>query len=73
MAFADTAKSSRVAHGVASLAPQLATLAERFGKWRLYRRTLNELSDISPRDLAELGLSRSNLRAAAYEAVYGTR
>ncbi|UYV36022.1 DUF1127 domain-containing protein [Rhodobacteraceae bacterium D3-12] len=73
MAFADTAKSSRVAHGVASFAPQLAALAERFGKWRLYHRTISELSDISPRDLAELGLSRSNLRAAAYEAVYGTR
>lgn len=73
MAFADTTFSSRVAHGLASVAPSFAAQAERFAKWRLYRRTLAELSEITPRELADLGLSRSNLRAAAYEAVYGTR
>lgn len=73
MAFADTTKTTKLAHGAASFAPTFADLAERFAKWRLFRRTLAELSDVSPRELADLGLSRSNLHAAAYEAVYGAR
>ncbi|TPE49682.1 DUF1127 domain-containing protein [Amaricoccus solimangrovi] len=39
--------------------------------WRLYRRTLVELETMNDRELADLGLSRYNLRAVAREAVYG--
>jgi len=47
-----------------------ATRAD-YGKWRTYRRTLAELSALSNRDLADLGLSRSAIRNVALEAGYG--
>ncbi|MGB3407358.1 MAG: DUF1127 domain-containing protein [Jannaschia sp.] len=40
-------------------------------KWRVYRRTFDELSALSNRDLADLGLSRSMIRGIALEAAYG--
>ncbi|MFK7938303.1 MAG: DUF1127 domain-containing protein [Roseovarius sp.] len=39
--------------------------------YRNYRKTLNELSSLNARQLADLGLNRSNLRATAHEAIYG--
>ncbi|SES71860.1 DUF1127 domain-containing protein [Oceanicella actignis] len=45
-------------------------LAARYAKWRLYRRTLRELSALDNRDLADLGLSRASLRSVAWHAVY---
>lgn len=42
-----------------------------YGKWRMYRRTLNELAVLSDRDLADLGLSRSMITGVALEAGYG--
>ena len=48
-----------------------ATLMTRFQQYRLYRQTVNELRSLSGRELADLGLSRSVIRATAYEAVYG--
>lgn len=45
--------------------------AEAWGNWRVYRRTLNELAALSPRELADLGLHRSMLRRIALEAAYG--
>lgn len=37
----------------------------------VYRRTIRELSNLSDRDLADLGLSRSMIRSLAHEAAYG--
>jgi uncharacterized protein YjiS (DUF1127 family) len=58
-----------------SVAPRLAEMmkqaSEAYTAWRLYRRTLNELQGLSVREMADLGLNRSNLRQAAFEAVYG--
>lgn len=48
-----------------------ATLWARFQQYRLYRQTVSELRSLPNRDLADLGLSRSVIRATAYEAVYG--
>jgi uncharacterized protein YjiS (DUF1127 family) len=45
--------------------------AEAYRAWRLYRRTLEELQQLSLRELDDLGLSRPMLRQAAYEAAYG--
>jgi uncharacterized protein YjiS (DUF1127 family) len=45
--------------------------AEAYSAWRLYRRTLNELQGLSVREMDDLGLNRSMLRQAAFEAVYG--
>lgn len=45
--------------------------AVRQAKKRVYRETLNELEGLSGRELADLGMSRSGLKAVAYEAAYG--
>ena len=36
----------------------------------VYKRTLNELHSLSARDRGDLGISRNNLRAIAYQAAY---
>ena len=55
-------------------APRLAALradwAERWAAYTTYRTTVRELSDLSDRELADLGLNRSNIRSIAYEAAY---
>lgn len=53
------------------LSTRIAAAREGWGRWRLYRRTLDELSALSNRDLADLGLSRASIRAVAFEAAYG--
>lgn len=47
------------------------SISERFARYRVYRETMQELSQLNDRDLADLGLSRASLRAVAYEAAYG--
>ena len=37
----------------------------RFKKWRTYRRTFNELSQLSNRELDDLGLHRGEIAAIA--------
>jgi len=44
---------------------------QRFEDYRTYRRTLNELRRLNPRELADLGAHRSGIRSIAREAVYG--
>ncbi|GAA6181260.1 MULTISPECIES: DUF1127 domain-containing protein [unclassified Shimia] len=58
---AATAKAS-------GLSDFMANVAERFRQYRVYRDTFNELSTLSDRELADLGLSRSMLRRVAIEA-----
>ncbi|QBF31237.1 DUF1127 domain-containing protein [Thalassococcus sp. S3] len=41
-----------------------------FLRRKLYRETLNELSSLSNRDLADLGLNRSMLKRVAWQAAY---
>lgn len=48
-----------------------ASLRARFEQYRLYRQTVKELNELTNRELADLGLSRSGIRATAIEAVYG--
>ena len=48
-----------------------AATAERIQKDRLYRRTVSELGSLSGRDLADLGIARSQIKAIAWEAAYG--
>ena len=47
-------------------------LAQRWAQYRTYRRTLAELSELSARDLADLGIHRGSIRALAFEAAYGS-
>ncbi|WP_342076216.1 DUF1127 domain-containing protein [Yoonia sp. SS1-5] len=48
-----------------------ANLAEATAKRKIYKTTLTELSALSSRDLADLGLHRSQIKTVAYEAAYG--
>lgn len=45
-----------------------ADIATRYRSYRLYRETLNELSSLSNRELADLGLHRSQIREVARTA-----
>ncbi|MBQ2259876.1 MAG: DUF1127 domain-containing protein [Loktanella sp.] len=47
------------------------TLADKLAKRKVYMTTLRELQALSNRDLADLGLSRSDIRFIAMEAAYG--
>ncbi|WP_424987832.1 DUF1127 domain-containing protein [Microbulbifer sp. S227A] len=51
----------------------LQGLKTRFQNYRVYRETLNELSALSDRELADLGLHRSMLRRVAHQAAYEAR
>lgn len=46
-------------------------LSARRAQYRVYSRTVNELAALSNRDLADLGLSRSQIESVAHEAAYG--
>lgn len=73
MAYADSTKTMTMAKGAAALAPAFSALAERFTKYRMFRKTYAELAALSPHEMKDLGLSPYNLRTTAYVAVYGTR
>ncbi len=56
--------------GDARLVSGVARTRARFTRWWRYRRTLSELSGLSNRELADLGLHRSELKRVAFMAVY---
>jgi uncharacterized protein YjiS (DUF1127 family) len=43
----------------------------RYAQSRVYRTTLSELSALSNRDLADLGIHRSTIKSVALKAAYG--
>ncbi len=45
-------------------------LRARRAQYAVYRTTLNELQNLSERELNDLGMSRANIRAVAYKAAY---
>ena len=45
-------------------------LSHRLAQYKTYRRTLDELSGLSDRELSDLGVSRHSLRSIAYKAAY---
>ncbi|WP_408648460.1 DUF1127 domain-containing protein [Thalassococcus lentus] len=58
-----------------------SALAARFEEWRMdlrarlarrrvYKQTFGELSALSNRELADLGLNRTEIRRIAYQAAY---
>lgn len=54
-----------------NFAQLLQTVTTRFANYRLYRTTVKELSALSDRELADLGLYRADIRALAIETTYG--
>jgi uncharacterized protein YjiS (DUF1127 family) len=61
----DTSAYARGGHGL------LAGVRKALTDYRLYRRTLAELENLSDRELRDLGLSRLSIRDVAYDSVYG--
>jgi uncharacterized protein YjiS (DUF1127 family) len=55
---------------MASVSTAFAAAATRQANRRVYSTTLNELSALSNRDLADLGIARSEVRRIAWEAAY---
>ena len=48
-----------------------AEYAANAAKRKVYGDTLNDLQSLSNRDLADLGIQRSQIKSIAYEAAYG--
>lgn len=48
-----------------------ATAAENAAKRKIYRQTVRELSILTDRELADLGLGRSQIKSIAMEAANG--
>jgi len=44
---------------------------EAYSAWRVYRTTVNELRNLTARDMADLGIHPSQIRAIALDAAYG--
>ncbi|MCG7519202.1 DUF1127 domain-containing protein [Ruegeria sp. Ofav3-42] len=53
---------------VTGLASLIEAAKTRFARYRIYRQTVNELSELSNRELADLGLHRSMIRRLAQQA-----
>lgn len=47
-----------------------AALAEKFAQYKTYRQSLAELSQLSDRDLEDIGLTRGGLRARLRETIF---
>lgn len=45
-------------------------LKVKFARYRVYRETISELSSLSNRELADLGLNRSMIKRLALQAAY---
>ena len=70
--YTQTRTNSVIERILASLAQTFDTAAAAYAKHRVYRTTLNELRELSERELADLGMSRSMLRGIAREAAERT-
>jgi uncharacterized protein YjiS (DUF1127 family) len=69
--FTDTASNATLIERLmASVSTAFAAAATRQANRRVYSTTLNELSALSNRDLADLGIARSEVRRIAWEAAY---
>jgi len=53
------------------IAAKLKSAAQRFSNYRVYRKTVSELSALSTRELDDLGISRSMIKRISLEAAYG--
>lgn len=49
----------------------VASMITDFTNYRMYRKTIVELQKLNDRELNDLGLSRSEIKFSATQAVYG--
>lgn len=70
MAYFSSNRAQSISLGV-RLAEIRDTAVAAYGNWRVYRRTLNELRELSVREMADLGINPSMIRRIALEAAYG--
>jgi uncharacterized protein YjiS (DUF1127 family) len=54
----------------AAVSAFFAELSEAAERRRVYKTTYAELASLSARELSDIGLSRANIGAIAYEAAY---
>jgi uncharacterized protein YjiS (DUF1127 family) len=66
--FAPTAHTAGALRPTQGIARALGYAAQRYARYQAYTQTLNELRALSDRDLADLGMHRSGLKAIAAEA-----
>jgi uncharacterized protein YjiS (DUF1127 family) len=59
--------------GQGRIAKFLADARDYMARRSVYRQTLRELNELTERDLADLGMSRSNIRSVAYDAAWGVK
>lgn len=72
MAFATETHTQAAHHGIGDLFHNaVANLRGRLERRRTFNRTLDELSTLSSRELADLGLNPGMIRSVAYESAYG--
>ncbi|WP_420014075.1 DUF1127 domain-containing protein [Tateyamaria sp.] len=72
--YNDIAKHSDLVERIlGTTAEMLNTAKERHAMRRVYRTTVNELSELSGRELADLGIHPSEIKRLAWEAAYGTQ
>jgi len=69
MAFLN--ETIRGAGPLSAIRATFAGLADTWNRYTVFRRTYNELSALSTRELQDLGYSRSMITRLAYEAAYG--
>jgi uncharacterized protein YjiS (DUF1127 family) len=67
---ATTHISTRKGVGFGGATAMIENLVARYTRYRIYRQTVNELASLSNRELADLGLNRSELRRVAMQAAY---
>lgn len=55
------------------IAATVAAARDAFGRYKIYRATVNELDSLSNRELADIGMNRSMIKSVATEAAYGRK
>jgi uncharacterized protein YjiS (DUF1127 family) len=50
--------------------PMFATLIRFIHQWKQYNRSLNELSRLGDRELADIGIGRSDIQAVAWKSAH---
>lgn len=69
--YTDThARGDLTERALATVAQFLENAATRHAQRRVYRETISELSALSGRDLADLGIHFGEIKRIAYEAAY---